>query len=244
MVGFSANLGWVEFLPPPSVLTVIPLAKPLASALSKDGPRLKREDWLQAAFNAIVEGGVENLKILLLAESLGVTRGSFYWHFADHAELLKATLAGWKEQEIQRLRRIEHQQTQDPLADMYTLLDAALAHSTDELENMRFELAVRGLGRRDAPVAALLVEVDQARNQLFVKHFSRLFQDPQKANDLAALFYLTIVGCFQALSRPGNPARSKDYFKSIMATFLIQAQLPAMGPGPGPGPAPEADSAG
>jgi AcrR family transcriptional regulator len=203
----------------PSDLTVDPTPKPLASALSKDGPRLRREDWLQAAFNAIVEGGVDNLKILLLAESLGVTRGSFYWHFADHAELLKATLASWKDQEIQRLLRIENQQTLDPLADM------------------RFELAVRGLGRRYAPVAALLVELDQARTQLFVKHFSRLFQDPQKATDLAALFYLTIVGCFQALSRPGNPARSKDYFKSIITTFLIQAQLPVTAT------APAADSA-
>lgn len=199
--------------------------------MAKEGPRLKREDWLQAAFNAVVDGGVDKLKILTLAETLGVTRGSFYWHFADHAELLQATLQGWKDQEIQRLLRIEAQQTQDPLADMHMLLEEALAHSGDELENMRFELAVRGLGRRDALVAALLIEVDQARTQLFVRHFSRLFHDPQKATDLAALFYLTIVGCFQALSRPGNPARSKDYFKSIIATFLIQAQLPQPGAG-------------
>jgi AcrR family transcriptional regulator len=200
-----------------------------ATTVAKEGPRLKREDWLQAAFNAVVDGGVDKLKILTLAETLGVTRGSFYWHFADHAELLQATLQGWKDQEIQRLLRIEGLQTQDPLADMHMLLEEALAHSGDELENMRFELAVRGLGRRDASVAALLVEVDQARTQLFVKHFSRLFHDPHKATDLAALFYLTIVGCFQALSRPGNPARSKDYFKSIIATFLIQAQLPPSG---------------
>ena len=202
-----------------------------ATTVAKEGPRLKREDWLQAAFNAVVDGGVDKLKILTLAETLGVTRGSFYWHFADHAELLQATLQGWKDQEIQRLLRIEAQQTQDPLADMHMLLEEALAHSGDELENMRFELAVRGLGRREASVAALLIEVDQARTQLFVKHFSRLFHDPQKAADLAALFYLTIVGCFQALSRPGNPARSKDYFKSIIATFLIQAQLPQPGAG-------------
>jgi AcrR family transcriptional regulator len=217
----------------PSVLTVAPTPKSAvpATAVAKEGPRLKREDWLQAAFNAVVDGGVDKLKILTLAETLGVTRGSFYWHFADHAELLQATLQGWKDQEIQRLLRIEGLQTQDPLADMHMLLEEALAHSGDELENMRFELAVRGLGRREAPVAALLIEVDQARTQLFVKHFSRLFHDPQKATDLAALFYLTIVGCFQALSRPGNPARSKDYFKSIIATFLIQAQLPQPGAG-------------
>lgn len=215
-------------------LTLAQIHKPAtpATPVVKDGPRLKREDWLQAAFNAVVEGGVDNLKILTLAENLGVTRGSFYWHFADHAELLQATLWGWKDQEIQRLLRIEGQQTPDPLADMHMLLEEALAHSGDELENMRFELAVRGLGRRDAQVATLLFEVDQARTRLFAKHFSRLFQDPQKAADLAALFYLTIVGCFQALSRPGVSSRSKDYFKSIIATFLIQAQLPQPGTPP------------
>jgi hypothetical protein len=195
-------------------------------ATAKDGPRLKREDWLQAAFKAVVEGGVDQLNILTLAQALQVTRGSFYWHFADHAELLQATIQGWKALEIQRLLRIEGRQTQDPLADLSMLLDEALAHSGEELENMRFELAVRALGRRDEQVAAMLVELDHARTQLFVKQFNRLFHDTQKATDLAVLFYLTIVGCFQALSRPGNPARSKDYFKSIIATFLIQAQLP------------------
>ena len=198
-----------------------------AAATAAGSARLTREDWLQAAFNAVVEGGIEQLKILSLADTLGVTRGSFYWHFADHAELLQATLQGWKTQEMQRLARIEARQTQDPLADVHMLLDEALAHSGDELENMRFELAVRGLGRRDAPVAAMLIEIDRARIQLFVKLFDSLFHDRQKANDLAVLFYLTIVGCFQALSRPGNPARTKDYFKSIIASFLIQAQLPA-----------------
>lgn len=221
------------------------MARPSKSTLSapapgKEGARLTREDWLQAAFNAVVEGGIEHLKILSLADTLGVTRGSFYWHFADHAELLQATLQGWKNQETQRLTRIAERRTADPLADVHMLVDEALAHSGDELENMRFELAVRGLGRRDAQVAALLIEIDRARIQLFVTLFDRLFQDRQKANDLAVLFYLTIVGCFQALSRPGNPARSKDYFKSIINSFLIQAQLaPAQQP-PGQGVAPKA----
>jgi hypothetical protein len=101
-----------------------------------------------------------------------------------------------------------------------------LAHGGDELENMRFELAVRGMGRRDPQVAAMLHEIDQARTKLFYHQFKRLMLDEQKANDLAVLFYLTIVGCYQALSRPSSPARAKDYFKSIISTFLIQAQLP------------------
>jgi AcrR family transcriptional regulator len=204
-----------------------PFKNPDANATApKEATRLSREDWLQAAFNAVVEGGIDNLKVLTLAEILKVTRGSFYWHFADHAELLAATLARWKNQEMQRNLRIHSYSTDDAAADMQHLLDQALAHGGDDLVNMRFELAVRGMGRRDAQVAAMLHEIDQARTQLFYRQFKRLMQDEQKAHDLAVLFYLTIVGCYQALSRPSSPARAKDYFKSIISTFLIQAQLP------------------
>ena len=196
------------------------------SAAPKEAARLSREDWLQAAFNAVVDGGIDNLKVLTLAEILKVTRGSFYWHFVDHAELLQATLERWKNQEMQRNLRIQSHVTDDAAADMQHLLDQALAHGGDELENMRFELAVRGMGRRDPQVAAMLHEIDQARTKLFYHQFKRLVLDEQKANDLAALFYLAIVGCYQALSRPSSSERAKDYFKSIISAFLIQAQLP------------------
>ena len=63
---------------------------------------------------------------------------------------------------------------------------------------MRFELALRGLGRRDPAVAKLLVEVDAARMALFESKFHRLTGDPKTAEELAVLFYLTIVGSNQA----------------------------------------------
>ena len=203
-----------------------PQKKPLKtpSAGGKDASRLTRDDWLNAAFEAVVEGGADNVKVLTLAETLGVTRGSFYWHFQDHAELLQAVLSGWKTQEIETALRLQTERHADPLMDMDQLLDEALAQGGADLENMRFELAVRGLGRRNPEVAALLTEVDQARMAVFVKKFKRLIPDEQQANDLAVLFYLAIVGCYQALSRPGTPGRMKSYFKSILLTHLVQAQ--------------------
>ena len=41
-----------------------------------DVPRLGRDDWLDAAFAAVVEGGFDNVRVLVLADRLGVTRGS------------------------------------------------------------------------------------------------------------------------------------------------------------------------
>ena len=189
-------------------------------------PKLTRDDWLDAAFDAVVEGGFDNVRVLVIADTLGVTRGSFYWHFADHADLVAALLARLREREIGPDRRLKSESTSDPGADLERLLDAALAHAGTDLEDMRFELAVRGLGRRDPAVAKLLVEVDQARMSLFEHKFQRLTGDAKTATELAALFYLAIVGSHQALSRPSSSPRAKAYLKGIIADYLIRRHAP------------------
>jgi AcrR family transcriptional regulator len=188
--------------------------------------RLTRDDWLDAAFRAVVEGGFDKARVLLLADALGVTRGSFYWHFTDHADLIAALLARWREREIELDRVLQSESTPDPRADLERLLDAALAHAGSDRENMRFELALRGLGRRDPGVAQMLMEVDQMRFKLFQQKFLRLTKDSKVASELAALFYLAIVGSNQALSRPSSPPQAKDYLKGLIVNYLIQRQLP------------------
>ena len=189
--------------------------------------RLKRDDWLDAAFNAVVEGGFDAVRVLVLADTLGVTRGSFYWHFSDHAELISALLMRWHAREIESSRSLETEPASTAQADLERVLDFALAHAGTDLENMRFELALRGLGRRDTAVATMLAEVDQTRLSLFERKFERLTGDAKTANSLAALFYLAIVGSFQALARPANPPQLEQYLKGIIGKYLIQGQVPA-----------------
>lgn len=204
-------------------------AKPGKPAKPVEASRLTRDDWLDAAFAAVVEGGFDKARVLMIADALGVTRGSFYWHFTDHADLISSLLARWLERELELDRhwRSDATSTPDPRADLERLLEAALAHAGPDLENIRFELALRGLGRRDAAVAQMLVEVDQARMGLFVQKFQRLTGDPKKASELAALFYLAIVGSYQALSRPVNPPQVSEYLMGIIANYLIHQQAPA-----------------
>ena len=187
-----------------------------------ESSRLTRDDWLDAAHQAVVEGGFDNVRVLVLARHLGVTRGSFYWHFADHAALIEALLARWRERELASNQRVQATTDPDPQKELELVLDAALAHAGVHLENMRFELALRGLGRRDAKVATMLIEVDQLRLRLFAGKFLRLTGDQRSATDLAALFYLAIIGSNQALSRPANPPKTKDYLRGVIARYLIQ----------------------
>jgi AcrR family transcriptional regulator len=58
--------------------------------------RLSRQQWIDAALDALTEGGVAAVAVEPLAARLGVTKGSFYWHFRTRDELLAAALAEWE----------------------------------------------------------------------------------------------------------------------------------------------------
>jgi AcrR family transcriptional regulator len=202
-------------------------AAPRKKARPNDALRHRPEDWLNAAFRAVAEGGFESVRVMVLADDLGLSRGSFYWHFADRAALVKALLERWRKRETTIDQDVRAQSTDDPVADLTRVLDAALVQEGQDLENMRFELALRDLGRRDPAVANMLLEVDAARMALFQQKFERLTGERSNAAELAALFYLAIVGSNQALGRPDGRQNLKAYLSGIIASYLIYQQVPA-----------------
>ena len=186
--------------------------------------RLGRDDWLDAAFRAAVDHGFDGVRVLTLADTLQVTRGSFYWHFKDHATLIEALVERWQARELEAHQRLEQSGSDDPAKALELLLDQALAHGGEDLDNMRFELALRALGRRDAHVAGLMRSMDELRIALFKRKFMRLVQDDKTAAELATLFYLSVVGSFHALIQPQMPSASKQFFLDIIAKYLVQKQ--------------------
>lgn len=59
------------------------------------GSRLSREDWLCGALEVLSQEGEAKLRIEALCRSLGVTKGSFYWHFDGRADFLEALVEYW-----------------------------------------------------------------------------------------------------------------------------------------------------
>jgi AcrR family transcriptional regulator len=62
---------------------------------------LSSEKWAEAALDAIATAGVAQLSIESLARALGVTKGSFYWHFANRSALIKAAVTLWAQRETE-----------------------------------------------------------------------------------------------------------------------------------------------
>ncbi len=199
-----------------------------------EGPPLTRDDWLDAAHGAVVEGGFEQLRVLQIAKALRVSRGSFYWHFAGQGDLQAELLERWRRQQFAADAALKAEAAADPRQDLAHVLETALAQIGPKMEHMRFELALRGLGRRDQAVAHMLAEVDALRLSLFEHKFLQLTGDARTATELAALFYLAVVGCYQALSRPANPPQLKDFLQRLITTYLIEQQAaPKAGQGNG-----------
>lgn len=59
-------------------------------------PRVSREDWIVAATEVLRESGVDGVKVIVIAKKMGVTSGSFYWHFEKLSDLLDAVLYHWE----------------------------------------------------------------------------------------------------------------------------------------------------
>ena len=59
--------------------------------------QLSVKDWLDQGLKALAKSGFTALKAEPLAKALGVSRGSFYWHFADIAAFHAAILEHWRE---------------------------------------------------------------------------------------------------------------------------------------------------
>ena len=64
--------------------------------MDKASQRHGREDWILAGFRALVAGGPEAVRVEPVARGLGLTKGSFYWHFDGLAAWHAAMLDYWE----------------------------------------------------------------------------------------------------------------------------------------------------
>ena len=79
--------------------------------------RQSRKSWLEAALHALARGGIDRVRVESLAKDLGVTKGSFYWHFKDREQFFDEMLSFWAEQSTQTvITNVHYQRT--PLQEL------------------------------------------------------------------------------------------------------------------------------
>ena len=158
---------------------------------SERGWRGTPEIWLDAAYALLVEGGVEAVKVMPLAARLGLSRTSFYWHFADREALLAGLIARWQSQNTANLIA----RTQAPAATIaQAMLNVNDCWITPALFDSRMEFAIRTWALTDSSLAEVLKAADLARVQALTGMFETFFYPPHEARVRAQTVYLTQVG--------------------------------------------------
>ena len=126
--------------------------------------RQSKQSWLDAALKALASGGIDRVRVESLAKNLGVTKGSFYWHFKDREQFLDELLNFWAEQSTEtvianpnyptdskaRVRAVADDIVRldlgkmDPHIRSWTQYDKRRAKVVEKMDKMRFEF-LRGL---------------------------------------------------------------------------------------------------
>jgi len=156
---------------------------------------LTRDDWVRAALEAVARGGVRAVRIEDLAERVGASRGSFYWHFQTREELIAAALETWAaESTTDRLPELES--IKDPLKRLRALLRTVYEAPVDATE-----LALSTAGD-DPLVAPVFARVVARRMEVLRGIFTDLGMPPAQASERAWLAYGFYVGHHQLRKNP------------------------------------------
>lgn len=201
-----------------------PFPHPAFPAMSQAAPRSQRlsaDDWAQAALEQIATQGVAAVAVEPLARRLGVTKGSFYWHFPSRDALLQAALERWEAAE-QELVFGALEQVPDPRERLRALF-RLVAH--EARSHIIYSELLKAL---DHPVVSPVMErVSQRRLDYLAASFRQAGLGRTDAQHRARLAYAAYVGFLQLSLQLHQPRLHHDEFEAyvehVMDTLIPQS---------------------
>ena len=183
--------------------------------------RLAADDWITAGLEVLVESGVAAVKILPIANRLGVTRGSFYWHFKSREALLGRLLDAWEGRNTRAV--VQAATAPGTLIDRYIALSRLWLGWSDF--DPRLDVAVREWSRHDPAVLEKLRAADEQRVAALTAMIEPEGHDPAMARCRARTLYRMQMGWYEDVDAPtdGKDETSAAYFE----IFLGRAPSPS-----------------
>lgn len=191
---------------------------------------LGADDWVQTAYSAIAEGGVDAVAVEPLAKRLGVTKGSFYWHFKNRDALLEATLKRWEEEATEAVISAA-ELVADPRERLVGLAEEAFTgegivggvYGRGVFLGRAFEQAVSDAAD-DRVVQPVLRRVTERRIDYLEECYRALEFPPDEARHRALLVYAAHVGTLRLLREvPDWMPSDGDYLayrRHLIATLV------------------------
>jgi len=179
----------------------------------KGNVKVTREEWLKLAGEVLIERGVSQVKVLTLANSLGVSRSSFYWYFRSRKDLLDQLLEGWEGQNTRAV--IDH--AARPAGNICRAVMHLFECFIDPNQfHPRLDFTVREWARRSATVRARLDAADAARVNAIRNMFLRHGFEEVEAFTRARIIYFMQIGYYSLVENEPFETRF-----SLLQPYLV-----------------------
>jgi AcrR family transcriptional regulator len=190
----------------------------VASGRAQDD-RLSREDWIDGALDELTRGGIRALSVEGLARAMGVTKGSFYWHFGSRDKLLFAVLERWEQVDtVERFARLDA--IADPVERIHRMFEGTMEDEATLALDFRVHVAA------DDPLVGPFA---RRANRTWVAWLTGLYEElgvvSEDAPRWALLCYANYVGFLRLISAdPKLIARGPE--RQRWRRFLYGALVP------------------
>lgn len=161
--------------------------EPYVMKASTKPDQLSATDWLDQGLKTLKESGFTALKAEPLAKAMGVSRGSFYWHFADVGAFHAALLKRWREIMTEQIIANLEQSAEDE-ARINTLLRRAFG------DRLTLEVAVRTWATLDPTARAAVQAIDRRRLSYIENLLTASGFLPEIARARAQILYWAFLG--------------------------------------------------
>lgn len=158
---------------------------------SETGWRGSPDVWLAAAYDELIESGVDAVRIMPLAKRLNLSRTSFYWFFRDREALLAALLDLWREKNTGSIVKQAAAYSESVVEALLNVMDCWF---DSNLFDSKFEFAVRSWALQSPEVSVEILSVDRIRIEALANLFIRHGFEPAAADVRARCAYLTQIG--------------------------------------------------
>lgn len=155
------------------------------------GWRGSAELWLDAAYDALITSGVDAVKVMPLANRLGLSRTSFYWYFPDREALLAALIDRWQQKNTSNLIARTQAPAETITQAVLNLFDCWI---TPDLFDAALEFAIRNWAQTAPELSETLMQADETRLEALRQMFLRHGFSPDQADIRSRAIYLTQIG--------------------------------------------------
>lgn len=182
-------------------------------------------DWLDLALSTLVEDGVDHVRILPLAQKLGVSRSSFYWYFRSREDLLDQLLAVWQGKNTSAIIA-RAAKPADSIAE--ALLNLFECWIDERLFDPRLDFAIREWARRSQAVKAFVERSDEDRVTAIAAMYRRHGFTSEDAPVRAAIVYFQQIGYYALDIREPLRARTaklRAYVRGFTGTEASDREI-------------------